>query len=305
MSKQEGHKDKAEREREMAQAAHNAGRPAAAAAHEQAAASHGAAAAAHAEAERTGHADDREKAGVACLAAGKASLAAADGDGAGAELVAVLMPNATNEEVRAEIERLLGFCREDTHKGGDHGTYLGPGPKIVRVTSVHPDIYVGGVGDFGPDESVPVAKAKLKEEIVVEYREQAARSTTATNHIRAARRHETAAEYHRKRADDTGQDAHAKAARAHAHATRKYREAADGRDTQVAADAAGANAQAATDAAADGDDPSAYAGPRAEREAAKLSKAELDSMVEEIVEWLRTDATAVDIADVYGQICGG
>ena len=78
-------------------------------------------------------------------------------------LVAVMMPNATDEEIRVEIERLLGFCREDTHSNGDHGTYLGQGARIARVSSVHPDVYVGGLRDFGPDESRPLATTLISQ----------------------------------------------------------------------------------------------------------------------------------------------
>jgi len=78
------------------------------------------------------------------------------------KLVAVFMPNATHVEIRAEVERLLNFDREDNDTNG-HGVYLGPGPKIVRVVSVSPDIYVGGFSDFGPEQSRPLAKKKLVE----------------------------------------------------------------------------------------------------------------------------------------------
>lgn len=77
--------------------------------------------------------------------------------------VAVYAPNLTKAEIRVEIERLLSFCRTDDNGKGDHGTFLGEGPKIARVVSVSPDIYVGAMADFGPEESRPVATALLKD----------------------------------------------------------------------------------------------------------------------------------------------
>lgn len=143
-------------------------------------------------------------------------------------LVAVLMPNATNEAVRTEIERLLGFCREDNDGKGDHGTYLGPGPKIVRVSSVHPDVFVGSLSDFGPDESRPVAvelvkmarQAKPLTRRLCEGLAAADSRERRKEHKQAAKAHRAEAKLHREAGHDDAADAHDTRARDHEEAVK-------------------------------------------------------------------------------------
>jgi len=79
-------------------------------------------------------------------------------------LVALYAPGKSNDEIRSKIEELLGYDREDIGpEAGDHGYYLGPGPKITRVLSINPDIYVGSLSDYGPNESRSLARKLMKQ----------------------------------------------------------------------------------------------------------------------------------------------